>query len=196
MISLVLAGVAYTNQQTRQSEARSATARELAGSANDSLDEDPERSILLALEAVETTRSAGETALPEAISALQRAVQTSRLELLPPIGEKCWHSPRTAGGSLRIPRTQGTDAISVSMPPPGQTVATLQGRGRDAWDIECQPGGLAAISYDTDGLTDHPAVILWDLESAAPVAELSGPPGLYDNPTFSPDGRLLAVAGV
>ncbi len=89
VIALVFAVLAYANQQRAQTEARSATARELAGSANDSLEEDPERSILLALEAVETTRSAREPVVPEAISALQRAVQTSRLvRRLPQAGSR------------------------------------------------------------------------------------------------------------
>ena len=55
-------------------EGRVATARELAAAANANVDVDPERSILLALEAVERTRSDEGAALPEAEEALHRAV--------------------------------------------------------------------------------------------------------------------------
>ena len=62
-------------------EAREATGRELAGESILALEEDPELAILLGLEAAEVTQSVGEPPLPEAVGALQRAVQTSRLEL-------------------------------------------------------------------------------------------------------------------
>lgn len=194
VISLVLAGVAYTNQQRAQSETRSATARELAGSANDSLEEDPERSILLALEAVETTRSAGEAALPEAISALQQAVQTSRLMArFPGAGSRL---AVTANGRWLLAVPFGQPDATVRDAFTGEKVATLQGPGGAAIDVGVGPEGLAAISYDTTALPGHPAVIVWDLESGARMGELSGPPDVYERPTFSPDGGLLAVTGL
>ena len=54
-----------------------ATARELAAAANANLEVDPERSILLALAAVERTRSDDGSVLPEAEEALHRAVTAS-----------------------------------------------------------------------------------------------------------------------
>lgn len=62
-----------------EKEKRAATARELAASATSSLDIDPERSILLALQAVAATRKTDELVLPEAEEALHRAVQASRI---------------------------------------------------------------------------------------------------------------------
>ncbi len=54
----------------RAREVRSPTARELAAAANANIDVDPERSILLALAAVERSRSNDGAALPEAEEAL------------------------------------------------------------------------------------------------------------------------------
>ena len=75
--------VVATNQQRQggSAEARIATARELAAAAVANLEVDPELGVLLATEAVETTRSSDGTVLPEAEEALHRAVVASRLEL-------------------------------------------------------------------------------------------------------------------
>jgi len=75
---LLLAAVALANfalQQRNLSETQTllAISRELAASAISNLDVDPERSILLALEALKLTDT------KEAVNALHLAVQTSRL---------------------------------------------------------------------------------------------------------------------
>ena len=54
--------------------------RELSSEANSNLDIDPERSILLALQAVNKTYAIDQSVLPEAEDALHRAVQASRVE--------------------------------------------------------------------------------------------------------------------
>lgn len=70
-----------------EGEARIATARELAAAAVANLEVDAELSVLLASEAVETTRSSDGTVLPEAEEALHRAVVASRLDLeVPGVG--------------------------------------------------------------------------------------------------------------
>ncbi|HEY6043236.1 MAG TPA: hypothetical protein VIX58_13985, partial [Anaerolineae bacterium] len=88
MLAIVLALIAlFFGDQARQSavvaqtNARIAFAREVAANAMGNLDIDPERSVLLALQAVETTRKVDETVLPEAEDALHRAVMASRLRL-------------------------------------------------------------------------------------------------------------------
>ena len=76
-------------------EARIATARELAAAAEANLDVDAERAVLLAMKAVETTRSADGSVLPEAVEALHRAVTASRVVLtVPGVGGKLDWSPK------------------------------------------------------------------------------------------------------
>ena len=87
--------VVATNQSGRaEREARIAKARELATAAVANLEVDPELSVLLAIEAVQTTRSSDGTVLPEAEEALHRAVVASRLELeVPGVGGRLAWSP-------------------------------------------------------------------------------------------------------
>ena len=71
-----------------------ATARELAAAADASLADDPERSMLLALAAVDETRSSDGPVLPEAEDALHRAVTASRIVLsVPGVGGNVDWSP-------------------------------------------------------------------------------------------------------
>ena len=85
-------------------EAREATGRELAGESILALEEDPELAILVGLEAAEVTRAVGEPVLPEAMSALHRAVQTSRLEMAVEVGEEfdCGEPRRSLGGDHHL----------------------------------------------------------------------------------------------
>ena len=82
LVLALVSGGLFLGQRNRAEEtARAATARRLASESSLALEQDPQLGILLALEAVEATRSAGEPALPEALSALQQATQASRVEL-------------------------------------------------------------------------------------------------------------------
>ena len=58
---------------------RDATARELAAAAEANIAVDPERSVLLGLRAIDTTKDVDGTVLPEALDALHRAVSENRL---------------------------------------------------------------------------------------------------------------------
>jgi len=78
---------------------RLATSRELAAASISNLDVDPERSILLALEALNTSYTI------EAEDALHRAVQTSRVQ-------------------LAVPAHESGAPMSISFSPDGKRVAT------------------------------------------------------------------------
>lgn len=72
---------ASQNAAQAEREARAATARELAAAAVTNLEVDPERSILLALQAITTTTGDDGLVLPEAIDALHQALPASRVRL-------------------------------------------------------------------------------------------------------------------
>ena len=76
VIALVMAGAAILFGRQAQASSRVATSRELAAASISNLDVDPERSILLALEALDTSHTI------EAEDALHRAIQSSRLQLV------------------------------------------------------------------------------------------------------------------
>jgi WD40 repeat protein/transcriptional regulator with XRE-family HTH domain len=69
---------AQANARIAEQERRIAFARELSASANTNLEIDPERSVLLALQAVAATYSIDKTVIVEAENALHRAVLAAR----------------------------------------------------------------------------------------------------------------------
>lgn len=80
-LATALAWVAVWQRGIAETEARQEDVRRLAALATLALDEDPERAILIALEAANVSRRVGEEPRPEAIGALHQAMQTSRLEM-------------------------------------------------------------------------------------------------------------------
>ena len=88
VLALIMAGVALFQGErirqtaiTAQTEQRIATARELAAASLINLEVDPERSILLALQSVSTTRSVDGIVLPESLEALHRSIVTSPIRM-------------------------------------------------------------------------------------------------------------------
>ena len=85
-----------------------ATARELAAAADANVADDPERSMLLAMAAIDETQSSDGTVLPEAEAALHRAVSASRIVLtVPGVGGDLDWSPDGTTSSPRDRRTRG-----------------------------------------------------------------------------------------
>ena len=78
LVAATLSVVATGQKVRADDQARAASARALAAAAIANLDLDPERSVLLALAAVDVTRSEDGTVLLEAEDALHRAVASSR----------------------------------------------------------------------------------------------------------------------
>ena len=122
--------VQVTSRQV-QVASRLATSRELAAASIANLDVDPERSILLALEALDTSYTV------EAEDALHRAVQTSRVERI-----IVAHNPGAP--------------ITVALHPAGNQFLTAAGDGTvTTWDLVTgkellRLGGLSA-AYSPDG---------------------------------------------
>ena len=122
LLTLAMAGVAlFFGDQARrtavtaQHEQRLATARELAAAAINNLGIDPERSILLALQAVATTRGVDGVVLPEAEEALHRSIIASPVRLA------------LAGHNARV--------LSAAFNPDGTHLATIGDDGTTiVWD--------------------------------------------------------------
>jgi serine/threonine protein kinase/WD40 repeat protein len=87
LVATTLTVVAVNQRGRAEDEARVSLARELASAAVANLDVDAERSILLAMKAVDTTRSVDGSPLPVAEDALHRAVEASRIvKSIPGVG--------------------------------------------------------------------------------------------------------------
>ena len=180
--------VALQQRDLASQQAQLAAARELALAANNSLNQDPERSILLALQAVSLTTNAGLPAPYEVQEALHRAVQNSR-------------------ASLTLNAHQG-DVSAIAYSPDGARLASagIDGTAK-VWDAETgellltitgYTGAVNDAAFNPDGSrwgtagADQTARV-WDSQTGEEQLTLSGHTGEVTSATFSPDGRRLAT---
>jgi WD40 repeat protein/DNA-binding SARP family transcriptional activator len=193
VVALVGGLVAVDQRQRADSRGRVATARELAAAAVANLDADPERSILLALEAVELTRSDDGSALPEAEEALHRAVTASRIVLsVPGLGGALDWSP---DGTVFV--TEGpedTGLVDIRDARTGESVRRFVGH-----DVHINGGDINFVAFSHDGTKlatagDDGTARVWDPRTGAELWSF----GAHDEETvtdvsFSPDDSELAA---
>lgn len=171
---------AQRDQATR--ERQLATSRELAAAAIASLNLDPERSILLALQAL----SAGNTY--EAANALHQAMPASRVQFV----------------------LHQTALSAVAYSPNGSQVATASYAGPATllWDAasgqelgQFQTGPVNQLVFSPDGkwlatsFTDHPVASIWEVATGQELLSLRGHTAGINAIAVSPDGTRLATAG-
>jgi WD40 repeat protein/DNA-binding XRE family transcriptional regulator len=188
----VLAVIAFGFGQRATQAENLATSRELSAAAVNNIPVDPERSVLLALKALETAD------ILEARNALHQSVP--EMHLLKSIFV-------SSGG---VP--------GVAYSPDGKLIATMSLRQEvKLWDADSgellrtlvgadEPGGYAAISPDGNIVAGSYStqVVLWDISSGEILATLSG--GTLEGVagynigvgqiSFSPDGKYLATANM
>ena len=187
VVLAVISAIALVQWRSSDREARAAASRELAAAAVANLDVDPERSILLALEAVERTRAADGTVVREAEEALHRAVKASRLVRAIP---------------------QGGQVIAVSSDGSQVVVGGADGRAT-VWDLGTGdellslggPEGTPGVAFSPDDrliATTHTdgTVRVWDAGTGRELHVMRGHTGLARRPVFSRDGHWLATAGM
>jgi WD40 repeat protein len=194
---LMLITALYFGSQARQvaieaeNERRIATSRELAAASLNNLNVDPERSILLALQSVSTTRSVDGTVLPESLEALHRAVVTSPIRM-------------TLKG-------HGTTVLSADYSPDGKQLATIGSDGTVIlWnaltgeEMLRLPGGTEPsdfvstqrVAYSPDGKVlaacDRNSVKLYDPASGKLLKTLKGHEKDVTALAISSDGKYIA----
>jgi DNA-binding SARP family transcriptional activator/WD40 repeat protein/type II secretory pathway predicted ATPase ExeA len=200
LVVALAAGLLFLRQRDRaEQEERATRVRELAGESALALEEDPERSILLALEAVNISRAAREQPLAEAVGALQRAVQESRLELrVDDVGYAVDASP---DGELLLAGTPDGSAAVVLDAGTGEPLRALAGPEDFLLDsVAFAPDGRAVTSFSLGEGADPipgavPVVIVWDADTGEELTRLRGRGIWYPDTAFSRDGRLVAASG-
>ena len=184
-LALVQRGRARDEAVRAENQARISSARELAAAAVANLDVDPERSILLAVEAVDATWKADRTVVPEAEEALHRALQESRVVLTVPQGRAIAMSP---DGS-RFATTGQDGTATMWETDTGKRLLTLRGHEGDVNGIAFSPDGSLLATTGDDR-----TVRLWDAASGRQMHVMRGHRDLVLGAAFSPDGRLLATS--
>jgi WD40 repeat protein/class 3 adenylate cyclase len=190
-VAAVIAGaltvIALGQSSRAASEERNATARELAAASVANLEVDPERSILLALEAIETTREPDGIVLAEAEEALHQAMVASRVVL----------TEQNLGGTLdwspmgyfvtEGPENSGT--IDLRDETTGDSVRSWIGHeNSDVNDVKFSPDGTVLATAGDDGFLK-----VWDPETGELIFEEQGPGGVVGL-SFAADGALVSAA--
>jgi WD40 repeat protein len=190
LIAAGLTALTINQRERAERESRVAVARELAAAAVASLDEDAERSILLALEAVDQTRSIGGSVLREAEEALHRAMLASRIVMrVPGIGGALDWSP-----DGRIFVTEGPEesgVVDIRDAETGESVRRFPGHRIDVNIVAFSEDGSMLATAGDDGVAR-----VWDPATGQEQWTFRGPDpdGEVWGPSFSPDGSLLATS--
>ncbi len=166
-------------------------ARELAGDAKLAIAADPERAILLAMEALDTFRDSDGRPVPEATSALHAALQASRVELH--LDHGYLGVAFSPDGRLLVTDVRdGTDARILDAAS-GELIVELEGSG-DIGGIDFAPDGESlAVSYrDTAGA---PAVEFFEVDTWRSLGSFDGPADDYISARFTDDGRHVIAFG-
>lgn len=168
-------------------QAQIATSRELAGASLANLDADPERSLLLALEAAEITRASSGTVLPEVVDALHQALQRTRVRLrLEPAGAAAF-SP---DGS-RIVTSGPDEKARIWDSESGELLQTLSGHSGKLMNAAFSPAGDRLVTASLDATAK-----VWDLASGEVVLTLVGHGDGLISPAYSPDGELIVTTSL
>lgn len=198
ILAIALAGVAVLlGEKAQQSaavasaNARVALARELAAASLSQLGADPERSILLALRAVDTTRSIEGTWTREAEDALHRAVQASRVERTLFGHTDAVIGVAYSGGGERVATASVDKTARVWDVATGRELVRLTGHTEEVNAAVFSPDGTR-IATASD---DHTAK-LWDAATGREILTLRGHTDDVSSVAFSTDGTRIATASL
>jgi WD40 repeat protein/basic membrane lipoprotein Med (substrate-binding protein (PBP1-ABC) superfamily)/DNA-binding SARP family transcriptional activator len=195
VLALGLAGAAlFLGGQARQAaiaadnERRIAASRELAAASIDDLSIDPERGILLALEAVSVTQSAGLPVPLEAEDALHRAVQTSRLDLVLR-GHAQWvTSVAFSPDGARLATSSRDRMVKVWEAASGRELLSVPAHAASVWNVVFSPDGTR-LATASDDFTAR----VWDASTGQELLVLRGHTKAVNDVAFSPDGGRIAT---
>ena len=171
---------------------RLAFARELAAAANSNLDVDPERSILLALQAVSVTYSVDKTWLPEAEVALHRAVETSRARLTLHGFNAVTAGVAYSPDGRRLAVDSGDGMVRVYDAVTGKLFFSISAHstpGIVGVSVAFSPDGTRLATAGTEGTAS-----LWEARAGEQLLVIPAHGGLIATIAFSPDGNKLATS--
>ncbi len=175
-------------QQQRKAEnlQRASRARELAALAVSTLKEDPERSLLLGMQAVNATLRFGQAPVPAAVDALQTVI------LALPENTKLHH----AAPVLSI--AYGPDGKSVATGSADNRVTLWDAHGKEVLALKEHTGPVTGVAFSPDGksvasISEDGTLRVWDAISGRGLKTFDLQSGPLTALAYSPDGGSVLV---
>jgi DNA-binding SARP family transcriptional activator/WD40 repeat protein len=199
LTTTVLGGFALAQRAAADTQARQARARDLAGQAQLAIAEDPERAVMLALTAMQTTH----TPLPEAVSALQAATQADRVvTTVNDVAAQAFDA-RTDGSIVVVDRPDAPGFTFID-PVTGTVTKTVTTSRPPSWNsLALDPSGrVLGVGYQapdnpttqsTNTAPDEPVIEQFEVPGGRSLGTLSGPAGSYESLAYDASARWLAA---
>ena len=168
---------------------REAKSRELAADSVEQQTQNPERSILLAMQAVNVTAAFGLPLLPAATTALHSAILSSQVRSTLRGHTNAVASVAFSPDGRRVATGSTDNTAKIWDAQTGEELMTLRGHAGVIWSIAFSPDGRRLAT----GSTDKTAKI-WDAQTGMELMTLNGHADIIMSIAFSPDGRRLATA--
>jgi WD40 repeat protein len=172
--------------EEKDRQRRAAAARELVAFSTLSLVDDPERSILLAMHAVNATLGPDQTVIPEAADALHRSILRSPIR-----GTLRGHLKDVrcvaVGGSIAISGSSDS-RLKVWDLLTGLELRTLNGHAYGVSAVAMTPDARIAVSAGDETLK------LWEVESGRELLTFQGHTSRVNGVAISGDGRIVVSA--
>ena len=185
MLALLAVAVTFYVLYRAEQNARESKGRELAAVSAESLSDDPEKSILLGMQAVNATVRP----VSRAEETLHQAILSSRVRLtLRGHSDIVWGVAFSPDGK-RLATTSADKTAKVWDAESGKELLTLLGHSAAVSGVTFSPDGkrLATASWDKTAK-------VWDAESGKELLTLRGHSEFVSSVAFSPDGKRLATA--
>ena len=150
-------------------------------------DQDPERSIIPAMHAVNATVDFSEPAVPVTEDSLQRAIVSSQVRLTLRGHKKSVYSVAFSRDGKTLASGSDDNTVKLWDAATGQELRTLGGHSSFVLSVAFSPDGKTLASGSDDN-----TVKLWDAATGQELRTLGGHSSFVLSVAFSPDGKTLA----